>query len=214
LVRVTPIEPGPAEWTGLTAQLGRRGVERPIIVGRDSAGIRTVLMAADGLWRWAFRPGNGEEGYRQLIAATTNWLLGAADTSVGLARPIRPVVPLGHPIQFQWAGTGAPTPIIAEFVGDTLRRSDTLQFDGSGRVDFTLPPGRFAYTIRGGGRGVVAVESWSEEFVPRTPRLTPHEATRSAGVSRSALRDKGWPYLLILLLLCAEWWMRRRMGLR
>lgn len=214
LSRVTPIEPGPTEWVGLNSQLGRRGVERPVIVGRDSAGIRTVLVAADGLWRWAFKPGNGEEGYRQLVAATTNWLLGAADTAVGLARPVRQVVPLGLPLQFQWAGTGTPTPVVAEFSSDAFRRADTLQFDGSGRAEVMLPPGRFAFTLRGGGRGVVAVETWSEEFVPRVPRLQGHEASRSAGVSRSAFRDKGWPYLLILLLLCAEWWMRRRMGLR
>ena len=214
LLRVTPIEPGRSEWIGLTAQLGRRGVERPLIIGRDSAGIRTVLVAADGLWRWAFRPGNGEEGYRQLVAATTNWLLGATDTMAGVARPVRPLVPLGHPVQFQWTGAGAPTPISIEFNGAAFRRTDTLQFDGTGRVEVTLPPGRHPYQLSGGGRGVVAVESWSEEFVPRPPRLTPHEAARSAGVARSAFRDKGWPYLLILLLLCAEWWLRRRMGLR
>jgi hypothetical protein len=214
LSRVTPIEPGPGEWVGLTAQLGRRGVERPIIVGGDSARIRTALVAADGLWRWAFRPGNGEEGYRQLVAATANWLLGSADTTQGLARPVRPVVPLGHPVQFQWIGSGTPAPIVAEFTGTGPRRTDTLQFDGAGRVEVRLPPGRFSYQLSGGGRGVVAVESWSEEFVPRAPRLLAHEATRSAGISRSAFRDKGWPYLLVILLLCAEWWMRRRIGLR
>lgn len=214
LSRVTPIEPGPAEWTGLNAQLGRRGIERPIIVGRDSAGIRTVLTAADGLWRWAFRPGNGEEGYRQLIAATTNWLLGAADTAAGLARPVRALVPFGHPVQFQWAGSGAPGPIVLQLNGDSLRRVDTLLFDGSGMAEVRLPPGRFSYVVQGGGRGEVAVERWSEEFVPRAPRLMPHEAPRAAGLSRSAFRDKGWPYLLVLLLLCAEWWLRRRMGLR
>jgi hypothetical protein len=211
---VTPIEPEPGEWVGLNAQLGRRGVERPVIVGRDSAGIRTLLFAADGFWRWAFRPAGSEEAYRQVVAGVTNWLLAAADTGVGAVRPLRRVVPLGTPIQFAWTGPGAAAPSIVVFSGDGGTRTDTLLFDGEGHAEVRLPPGRHAYQVRGGGRGVVAVERWSEEFVPRASRLTAHDAPPSAGTSRSALRDRGWLYALIVLLLAVEWWVRRRMGLR
>lgn len=211
---VTPIEPEPGEWVGLQAQLGRRGVERPVIVGRDSAGIRTVLFAADGFWRWAFRPGGSEEGYRQVMAGVTNWLLSAADTGVGAVRPLRRVVPLGIPLQFEATGNGAAVPRVIVFSGEGAVHTDTLLFDGDRHAEVRLPPGRYAYQVQGGGRGVVAVERWSEEFVPRESRLTAHDAPVSAGMTRSALRDRSWLYALVVVLLCAEWWMRRRMGLR
>ncbi|MEP6746031.1 MAG: hypothetical protein ABJB33_11090, partial [Gemmatimonadota bacterium] len=214
LARVTPIEPDARAWVGLSAQLGRRGVERPIIVGRDSTGIRTLLTAADGFWRWAFRPGGGEEAYRQVIAASANWLLGAGDTLTGAARPLRHVVPLGRPIVFAW-GAPLPThPLIATFAGDSATRVDTLLFDGEGRTNVRLRPGRYAYQLQGGGRGIVAVEPWSDEFVPQAPGLRSQASAGMAGISRSTLRDRTWVYLLVVLLLCGEWWLRRRMGLR
>jgi hypothetical protein len=160
---VTPIEPDAGEWVGLSVQLGRRGVERPVIIGRDSAGRRRLLVAADGLWRWGFRPGRSEEAYRQFVAASVNWLLGGADSSEGVARPVRPVVPFGAPVTFE-RNAAVPAAIIA-LAGDSLTRVDTLTFDGSGRAELRLPPGRYSYRWEGGGRGVVAVDRWSEEYL-------------------------------------------------
>ncbi len=211
---VTPIEPEPGEWTGLEAQLGRRGVERPVIVGRDSAGIRTVLFAADGFWRWAFKPGVSEEAYRQVIAGVTNWLLAATDTTAGQVQPVRRVVPLGAPMVFRWTGTGPSATRVVVFSGERTARTDTLRFDGNGLAEVRLPPGRYGYQVQGSGRGVVAVESWSQEFVPQPARLTGHDGAPAAGTARSALRDRSWLYGIVVLLLCAEWWARRRMGLR
>ncbi len=214
LSRVTPIEPDPRGWVGLSAQLGRRGVERPVIVGRDSAGIRTLLVAADGFWRWAFRPGSGEEAYRQVVAASANWLLGAADTAAGAALPLRRVVPLGHPIIFAWRAPGAATLTVATFTGDSSARVDTLVFDGAGRAEVRLGPGRYGYRLQDGGSGVVAVERWSAEYVPKVAGLVEGTAVMGAGVSRVALREQLWIYLVVVVLLCGEWWLRRRMGLR
>ncbi len=214
LTRVTPIEPGPREWVGLGVQLGRRGAERPIIVGRDSAGIRTMLVAGDGLWRWAFRQGSSEEAYRQVVAASVNWLLGATDSTSGAARPLRRVVPLGYPIIFVRTGPANAVPVIATFAGASSSASDTLRFDGAGRAEVRLPAGRYTYQLQLGGHGVVAVEPWSEEFVPKASGLRPQASTSAAGVSRSALRDRTWVYVFIVLLLAVEWWSRRRAGLR
>ena len=214
LARVTPIEPGPRDWIGLGAQLGRRGAERPVIVGRDSAGVRTMLVAGDGLWRWAFRQGSSEEAYRQLVAASVNWLLGAADTATGAARPVRRVVPLGHPVIFARTAAADPAPLVTTFVSPAGSRIDTLRFDGAGRAEVRLAPGRYTYQFQGGGHGVVAVEPWSEEFVPMAPDLPPRAAVPAAGISRTALRDRTWLYALIVALLSVEWWLRRRAGLR
>lgn len=214
LARVTPIEPGPSDWTGLTAQLGRRGAERAILIGRDSAGIRILHTAADGFWRWAFRPGEGEDAYRQLVAASANWLMGAADTAQGVARPVRRVVALGRPVTFQWSATGVTRSTSITFTGDSGVRVDTLRFDGSGMAEMRLPPGRYLYQVEGGGRGEVAVEAWSSEYVPQASSLVPQASAGIAGLSRTALRDKSWVYLVVVILLCGEWWLRRRMGLR
>jgi hypothetical protein len=214
LARVTPIEPGPRDWIGLGAQLGRRGAERPIIIGRDSAGMRTMLVATDGLWRWAFRQGESEEAYRQIVAASVNWLLGAADTVTGAARPIRRVVPLGYPVIFARTGPGSAVPLVTTFTSTAGARIDTLRFDGAGRAEVRLTPGRYSYQFQGGGHGAIAVEPWSEEFVPAAPGLRARAAAPGAGVSRTALRDRTWVYALIVLLLSVEWWLRRRAGLR
>lgn len=214
LARLTPITPEPGAWVGLSALLGRRGAARPVIVGRDSAGIRTVTVAADGLWQWGFHPGASEEAYRQLVAATADWLLGGADTASGAARPLRRVVPLGAPIVFQRGDSSASGTLAVTWSGDSLHREDTLRFDGAGQGEARLPPGRYSYRFAQGGHGVVAVEPWSEEFVPRPPRLAAHEAAGGNRVARNALRDAWWVYALIVALLSTEWWLRRRMGLR
>lgn len=214
LTRVTPIEPDARAWVGAGAQLGRRGAIRPIIVGRDSAGIRTVLTAADGLWRWAFKPGSGEETYRQVVASTANWLLGGTDTLTGDARPLRRVVPRGYPVVFVRREGVTAGQTIVTFTGDSGAVIDTLVYDGSGRAEARLAPGRYSYQLQGGGRGTVAVEGWSPEYLPRTPVLEARTAETAAGVRRTALRDQPWLYLAIVLLLSVEWYLRRRSGLR
>ena len=214
LARLTPIEPTAASWVGLTAQLGRRGAQRPVIVGRDSAGLRVLTVAGDGLWRLAFRPGSGEEAYRELVAASVDWLLGGSDTIVGIARPARRVVPFGAPVVFERTDTAALGPTSITFTGDSGSRTDTLTFDGTGRAAVRLPPGRYAYRFARGGQGVVAVDRWSEEYVPKASGLRPQAATGGIEGLRTSLRDRWWVYALIVGLLAAEWGLRRRMGMR
>lgn len=67
--------PDSSAWTGLAAQLARRGRPRPVIVGREVGGRRTVFVLGSGLWRWAGKGGVAASGYSALVAAVTNWLL-------------------------------------------------------------------------------------------------------------------------------------------
>jgi hypothetical protein len=62
-------------WTGLVAQLARRGRERAVIVGSAAGGRRTVRVLGSGLWRWAGKGGVAAAGYAALVAAVTDWLL-------------------------------------------------------------------------------------------------------------------------------------------
>ncbi len=66
-------------WVGLTARLARRGRPRPVITGTATDGRRSVRVAGAGLWRWSSQGGVALEGYRALVAATTDWLLGATE---------------------------------------------------------------------------------------------------------------------------------------
>lgn len=62
-------------WTGLVAQLDRRGRSRAVVQGSMLNGRRVVLFGVSGLWRWASRGGVADEGYRALTASLTDWLL-------------------------------------------------------------------------------------------------------------------------------------------
>ncbi|MDP3774715.1 MAG: hypothetical protein Q8Q85_10665 [Gemmatimonadales bacterium] len=76
-------------WTGLTAQLDRRGRSRPVVQGTTFGGRRVVTLGATGLWRWASRGGVAAEGYRALVASLTDWLLeerGGEQSSLVAAR--------------------------------------------------------------------------------------------------------------------------------
>lgn len=212
--QLTPMEPGPADWTGLTAQLGRRGAARPAVTGRQQGRVRSVTVAADGLWRWAFRGGASEQSYRTWVAATASWLLGGADSARGIASPIRPVVQRGRPLVFEWAGRGAAVASPVVWTGPEGPRSDTLRFDGAGRASVLLSPGEYRYRFAGGGGGTVAVEEYSDELIPAPVTLTSRTARLPRSEGRRAARDWLWLFGICVVALSVEWLARRRLGLR
>jgi hypothetical protein len=214
LLEITPIEPAPGEWVGLNAQLGRRGADRPVFAGSAAAGQRRVTAAAEGLWRWAFRGGSSEQAYRALIASSVSWLLGAPDSSSGNARPVRPVVSNGRPVVFEWTGPGpaAPLGIRLEGSGESVR--DTLRFDGAGRAQLWFPPGQRRYQLDGGGAGVIAVDTWSEEWLPRPVVVAARDAPEISISRFTSSRRWVWLFGLAVFGLFGEWMIRRRLGLR
>ncbi len=211
---ITPIEPAPGDWVGLSAQLSRRGAERPIITGHTSGGRREVMTAADGLWRWQFHGGSSEQAYRALIASTISWLLGGADSAAGKARPIRPVVANGRPVLFEWTGVGTPVPVGVALAGDSGARRDTLRFDGAGRAELRLAPGRYRYELEGGGAGLIVVDRWSEEWLPRPVLLADRVVPEVSFGGFTSTRRWIWLFFLVIAGLTGEWLARRRLGLR
>jgi hypothetical protein len=221
-IQLIPMEPGPRDWVALSAQLGRRGPPRPAVFGRQDGRVRKVIVAVDGLWRWPFRGGASEQSYRSWVAATTSWLLGSADSTRGVARPVQPVVSAGRPIIFEWVGSGSagPQPVTWASTGDSSLgqakavRVDTLHFDGEGRATVWLPVGAYRYRLASGGAGTVAVEEYSDELLPRPLALTPHEARPTRSSTRTSARDWLWLFGLCIVALSGEWFARRRLGLR
>jgi hypothetical protein len=211
---LTPMQPGPGEWVALYAQLGRRGPQRPAVLGRQAGRVRRVTVAVEGLWRWSFKGGSSEQSYRSFVAATTSWLLGSTDAAEGVTRPIQPVVANGRPLIFEWlgAGTALAQPIVwSSSAGDII---DTLHFGGDGRATVWLPPGEYRYRLTGGASGVTAVEHYSDEFLPRPVSLETHQGRHTRAGARSNARDWLWLFGLCVLALSGEWLARRRLGLR
>jgi hypothetical protein len=212
-IQLSPVEGGPRDWVALYAQLGRRGPQRVAVFGRQDGRIRRVVVAVEGLWRWAFRGGPSEQSYRSWVAATTSWLLGEADSAMGSARPVQAVVANGRPLIFEWVAAGPPSLQTIVWSGPAGEKVDTLRFDGSGRATVWLPPGEYRYRLGAAG-GTAAVEQYSDELLPHPLTVTPH-AGRSAHTSgRTSARDWLWLFALCVLGLSGEWIFRRRLGLR
>jgi hypothetical protein len=214
VLQLSPAQPGAGDWVGLSAQLGRRGAPRPAMVGRVEGRVRRVTTLVDGLWRWGFRGGSSEESYRALVAATASWLLTGADTVAGAARPVRRVVQQGRPVVFEWTGSGAPTAVPLTWTAGDQPRVDTLRFDGAGRAEVRLAPGTYKYRLSGGAGGTVAVEEYSDELLPRRVTLRTRNALAGESSGRTVARDWLWLFGLCVLGFAAEWFARRRLGLR
>ena len=212
--RITPIEPARGAWVAVEAQESRRGALRPVITGEDRGRTRRLTVAVDGLWRWAFRGESSEQAYRAFVGSATSWLLSGADSARGIARPVRAVVQNGRPVLFAWS-SGTPAHDVAIGVTDTGgTHTDTLRFDGAGRAVLWLRVGEYRYRLSDGGSGTIAVESYSDELLPRPVALVAREARAPAPVARTAVRDWVWLFALAVAALAVEWVWRRRMGLR
>jgi len=93
-------------------------------------------------------------------------------------------------------------------------RTDTLRFDASGRAELLLPPGVYRYALSSGGeQGVIAVETYSDEWLPRAPALSAQPGEATARSSTVGLRDRWWLFVIALAALATEWALRRRQGL-
>jgi hypothetical protein len=200
----------------LTARLARRGAARPIVVLEQSESRRQATITAAGLWRWAFRGGASEQAYRSLVAALVDWLLGGERGAGSRERVIAESieVPNGLPLVWRWTATSAPQSLAITLRAADTTRTDTLRFDAAGRAELLLLPGVYRYAVSGGPeQGVVAVETYSDEWRPRAPVLTAQPGEATARVASVGLRDRWWLFVLVIAALAAEWTLRRRQGL-
>ena len=201
----------------LAARLARRGLARPIVSLEQRDGRRVASITAAGLWRWAFRGGAAEQAYRSVIAAVVDWLLG--EQGGGTRERVVPEffeVPNGLPTVWRWTAADSARPLGITLRSGATTRTDTLRFDAGGRAQLLLPPGSYRYTLSGGPeQGVVAVETFSEEWLPppRAPALSAQPGEAIARVASVGLRDRWWLFVIAILALATEWALRRRQGL-
>jgi hypothetical protein len=217
LVGLVPLGVAAGGWVAISARLGRRGAERPVVLGYDSVGTRELTTAGTGLWRWAFRGGASREAYRTLLAAGISWLLGGE--TVGRRQPlvVSSVVTRGEPVTFSWTQGRAPDSLVVSFAPATQDTviSAVLDFDGEGTAVRYLPPGVYQWRVPEYQQyeGLVVVESYSEEYHPRVVGVRSTEPEGSLVLMEKSARDHWLLYVLVVVALAGEWAWRHRRGL-
>jgi len=198
----------------LTARLARRGSAQPILTLEQRNNRRVATVAAAGLWRWAFRGGASEQAYRSVVAALVDWLLEQGGGTRERAVPEALEVPNGLPLIWRWTSSDSSHAVAITLRSGEMTRTDTLRFDAAGRAQMLVPPGVYRYTLSGGPeQGMVAVETYSDEWLPRAPVLSAQPGEASARVASVGLRDRWWLFVIATLALATEWALRRRQGL-
>ena len=203
------------EWDGLVVARARQFDRRPAIVGVERPR-RVVTVAAAGFWRWRFRGGTGADAYDALWGSIFDWLA-AQRADARAAVPADAIVREGDAVRWL-RGTSADSTVVVRLTRRGAPESTdsvTLRFGATGSIAESdpLPAGTYHVDVAGGA-AILAVNG-ARELLPRTPTVASGRIGAGAVAGeRPRLRDKGWPLLLALLALCAEWLLRRRGGLR
>jgi len=198
----------------LTARLARRGPPRAVIALSQRDGKRRATIAAGGLYRWAFRGGASAEAYRALVAGLTDWLLAGGTGSGERFVPVTTVTANGLPLQWRWTAAGDPRDVVLSLATARGQQQDTLRFDAGGRAELWLPPGQYRYAAaEGPERGLVAVDTYSDEWRPAPVVVAPQPGATGGRLAGVALRDRWWLFVAAIAAFAGEWAWRRRQGL-
>ncbi|MGQ0714085.1 MAG: hypothetical protein ACT4PJ_10175 [Gemmatimonadaceae bacterium] len=203
------------DWEGLAVARARQFDRRPVISGVERPR-RVVTVTAAGFWRWRFRGGRSADAYDALWGSIFDWLA-AHRADARAAVPADAVVREGDDIRWL-RGTGADSAIVVRLRRrGAPARTDTvtLQFSGTSTMAESAPLAAGVYDVAVNGGAAVLVVNRSRELLPRAPTVQSGRVGEGAVVGeRPRLREHGWPIVLALAALCAEWLLRRRSGLR
>ena len=213
-----PVELGQAgrdaEWIGVSARRGRRFDERPLVAGWSKPR-RIVVIPATGLWRWRFRGGRSADAFTALWGSVFDWMTGDA-TDVRAAHTALPWVRAGEPVRWRRGNVrDTVARVVLRLRGAARADTLTLRFaSDDGFADSPpLAPGVYETRVAGGD-GLLAVNV-SAEWLPRRATVHAGAVGTAPGADRAPrARAAWWLYALALTGLCAEWLLRRRVGLR
>lgn len=204
----------------LQLQLRGAGSPEAVLALLSGADGRRAVALASGFWRWSMRDGGGE-AYRRLWSGVAGWLLADSGMGVTRPRPTRRVFDRGESVRWRLPGDSAAVRIRVSR-GDTVVADTTVT--GGGDVDMgALEAGAYGYDVTDAAGDTVAtgrfdVASTTLEMLPRSAEPTAGNVTAAGGSQDEPagrpLRTLPWPFLLVIALLCGEWIVRRRSGLR
>lgn len=201
----------------LHVQLAGAGAPQSAFALVERPSGRVVVALASGFWRWAARD-NGREPYRRLWSGIASWLLSGEALVAAEPRPEAWVVGRDEPVRWSLSEDSSRI-TISDTEGVVV---DTVIGDGRPSVG-VLPPAEYTYVVSSPSGDTLAtgrfdVAASNNEMLP--PSVVPELPVRNAsagGTGEGAgrpLRTLPWPYLLVIVLLCTEWVVRRRSGLR
>ncbi|PYP80568.1 MAG: hypothetical protein DMD35_04465 [Gemmatimonadetes bacterium] len=203
-------------WQGLVVrEPGSGGNRRVALVGWETPR-HIAVLGASGFWRWRFRGGPRADAYGTLFGTLFDWLAaGRSDR--------RPVVPdagvfrAGAPLRWR---RGSQTDSVVSLTlvrrGAPARTdSMTLRFPENATLAESPAVAPGVYDVRtSNGSSVIAVNQ-SSELLPRRPTVRSGQMGGRPSLADAPLaRDLGWLYIVAVLGLCAEWLLRRRVGMR
>lgn len=207
------------DWSPLEMRRNRAGAPLPPIGAQRIGTRRRAVVAAEGMWRWASRGGSSRQAYRAVFAGLASWLLEAPDRSPVLLEDTR--LRAGELVRWRVA-TGVRDLILTlRDSTDVVAWSDTIGLPDSLVVGPEAPAGSLRYEARGNVAGEpfrtgrpFEVEGAELELGARRAGALLHGAATAAGGDPTGADRPIWPFALAALLLCAEWFWRRRIGLR
>lgn len=212
---ITGGSPPTGTWTAMQVSEGRTGTPRAIVAGTD-APRRTVTVVGGGFWRWQFRGGSSADAFAAFWGGIFDWLAGErADKRAAI--PDAAAFRAGERIRWRRGGAADSVATVIYRKRNAPGGSDSLvlRFPTGASVVETAPmaEGQYDVSVRGGQAALVV--NPSSEWIPRQVRVKAGVQRSGAPVgSQPRLRDHAWIYALIIAALCAEWLLRRKIGLR
>lgn len=213
-IDASAVEPR-GDWAGLETRRGRGGERRVVIAGWERSR-RVVVVSASGLSGWRARGGAPADAYAAVWGGVFDWLAAGRSDVRGIV-PDADVVRDGDPVRWRRGNTSDSV------VRITLTRraprarpeSLTVRFAPNAALAETpaLPHGVYDLSVPG-GQALIAVNA-SAELLPRAPRVRSGTIRGTPATSNApTVRSLRWVYALAVGLLCAEWLLRRRRGMR
>ncbi|MCC6928565.1 MAG: hypothetical protein IT359_06180 [Gemmatimonadaceae bacterium] len=220
--------PADAEFEMLVTRRSRRLDARVAIVGWERPR-RIVVAAASGFWRWRVRGGVGSDAFTAVWGSILDWLAGER-ADVRAAFPVEAAVRAGEGVQWRRGATGdslVRAVLVRRGTGTSAQPSASgaatsggadsidLRFGAGANVTQAVAPPPGVYDVRTAGGNSLLVVNPSAELLPR--RRTVQAGAMGSGATLGEApraRDVSWLFAIALVALCAEWLLRRRIGLR
>jgi hypothetical protein len=215
-----PLEVSPItlpEGTGfeiLETRRARRLERRVAAVGWERPK-RTVVVPASGFWRWRFRGGAPAAAQSAFWGSVIDWLA-AERADRRSASPADGAIREGQVVRWR-RGSPNDTVVTVALAKRGAAVIDSIVVHFSSGSLFAESPSLNAgiYDVSANGGSSVLVVNNSAELLPRRPSVVDGEiGTGEALTDAPRLRGIGWIFAIVILSLCMEWILRRRLGLR